>query len=144
MNNYFKPTYTRWLHSPSTFWGNISETFRWLKWSWRRAFRGWADCDWWSMDAYLVVIILPMLKELREKNISYPGHGQASTPEKWDAILDKMIEGFEAAQRILEDEYYKEISGDNFDAWGEASKKDQELFHRSMKLFNKWFFSLWD
>lgn len=155
MNNYFKPTYMRWFYNPSTFWENITHTARWLKWCWQRAFRGWADCDWWNMDYYLVEIILPMLKELKKNQHGYPGHGQASTPEKGDAILDRMIEGFEAANRVTEDDYYKQISGDSIEAmgnapreeileWGEASKRDQKIFSDKMKLFNKWFFALWD
>jgi len=96
-----------------------------------------------------------MLKQLKENQHGYPGHGQASTPEKWDALLDKMIEGFEAAKRVDDDDYYKEISGDSLEAiinapsgdtkkWIEASEKDQKIFHDGIKLFNKWFFALWD
>jgi len=137
MNDYFKPTYERWFYNPSTFFGNIISTLRWVKWCWQRAFRGWADCDWWNMDAYLVGIILPMLRQLRKEQHGYPSYGEASTAEEWDAILDRMIEGFEAADRVLNDDYYKEI-----EEWWEASKRDQKVFEDSMKLFGKWFFAL--
>ena len=155
MKDYFKPAYMRWFYSPKTFWSNIEASIYWVKHCWQRAFRGWADCDWWNMAAYLVEIIVPMLKQLKEYQHGYPGQGQASTPEKWDAILDKMIDGFEAAKRVNNDEYYKEITGDSLELiknapiseikeWGEASKKDQKIFHDNMRLFNKWFFALWD
>ena len=134
---------------------DLPHHIRRVRWFVQRGKRGWADCDWWNMDRYLSTIILPMLKQLKENQHGYPGYGQASTPEKWDAILDKMIEGFEAANRVIEDDYYKEISGDSIEAithapreemlkWGEASKRDQKVFSENMKLFNKWFFALWD
>jgi len=153
MNDYFKPFYERWFYSPSTFWGNIVETFRWLKYCWQRAFRGWADCDWWNLSDYLVVIILPMLKQLKENQHGYPGHGEADTPEKWDAILDKMVEGFEAGKRIADDEYlvetnadilYRRPTRDEVRSWVRKSKADQKIFNNGMKLFSKWFWALWD
>jgi len=137
------------------FFLNIPYNLKRLKWFYQRGKRGWADCDWWSMDYYLAGIIIPMLKELKANTISYPGVRDASTPEKWDALLDEMIEGFEAAQRVLEDEYYKEVSGDSIEAirnatpgeirkWGELNLADQKLFYKNGKLFIKWFFDLWD
>ena len=153
MNDYFKPSYLRWFYSPKTFWGNIVSTLYWVKHCWQRAFRGYADCDWWSMDGYLVTVLTPMLKDLKKHQHGYPGHGKASTPEKWDAILDKMIEGFEAGNRVLEDDYFKETNADiltrsptkeEIDGWVEASMKDQKVFKDGMKLFSEWFFALWD
>ena len=140
--------------------------FRRLKWFYQRGRRGWADCDWWGMDYYLVGIILPMLKVLRAKTMSYPGDEEASTPEGWDNILDQMIEGFEAAKRVLDDDYLDDIQPgwDDFDKalsiednfsrsliTPESSKEcqrrlkgDIELFESRMPLFTKWFFALWD
>ena len=131
---------------------NIPWNLKQIKFFWQRGRRGFADCDWWGMDYYLVSIILPMLKELR-KNIH--GHPVDLTKEKWDELLGEMIIGFEAANRVLEDDYYKEVSGDSIEAirhatpkeirkWGKLNWADQKLFHERMKLFNKHFFSLWD
>ena len=96
-----------------------------------------------------------MLKHLKDNTHGYPGYGEASTPEKWDARLQEMIDGFEAAKRVIEDDYYKEVSGDSIEAisnasheeimeWVRRSKADQKLFRRKMKLFTEWFFHLWD
>ena len=152
MNDYFKPVFYRW-DKPITLRRNIRYTFMWLKWCCQRAFRGWADCDLWDMDWYLITIILPMLKELRKNSHGYPGYGEASTSEKWDAILDKMIEGFEAGCRITEDAYYMKTNSDiltrqptseEVKGWIDMSKTDQVIFNNRMKLFSKWFFHLWD
>jgi len=99
-----------------------------LKWFIQRGKRGYADCDWWDMADYLIWIIVPMLKELKKHQHGYPN--KASTPEKWDTILDQMIEGFEAGERILTDDC--------------PSVADQEIFNNGMKLFSEWFFDLWD
>jgi|GEM_PF-3449461 len=121
----------------------------------QRGRRGYADCDWWKMNSYLTSIILPMLKTMKANSKSYPGYAQASTSEKWEKLLDEMIEGFEAAQRIIADEYYKEVSGDTVEAvtkasreevlkWGALCEADQKLFHQKVKIFTKWYFHLWD
>jgi len=137
MNSYFKPAYMRWFYSPSTFWGNICETFSWLKHCWQRAFRGWSDRDWWNMAHYLSTITLPMLRRFKEQTHGYPGWGKASTPEGWDALLDEMIEAFEAAKRATDDEYCLK-------SWLEDSQKDMEHFKKKSKVFIGWFFHLLD
>ena len=153
MNDYFKPTYMRWFYSPATFWSNIIATFRWVKHCWQRAFRGYADCDGWGITFYMVEIMPPMLKQFKVDTHGYPGWGQASTPEKWDAVLDKIIEGFEAGKRVNDDEYFMATNADILTrqptreevlSWGELSKADQKIFNDNMKLFIKWFFHLWD
>jgi len=134
------------------FFLNIPYNLKRLKWFYQRGKRGWADCDWWGMDYYLVGIIIPMLRRLRASQM---GHPVGLTEEEWGARLGEMIEGFEAAQRVLEDEYYKEVSGDSIEAiknatpgeirkWGELNLADQKLFYKKGKLFIKWFFDLWD
>ncbi len=124
-----------------------------VKWFIQRGRRGYADCDYWSMNDYLISVILPLLKLLKENQHGYPGHGQASTPEKWDILLDKMITGFEAGNRICEDEYYMATNSDILERkpepeevqqWINMANEDRKIFHGSMKIFNKWFFALWD
>jgi len=116
---------------------NFRYHFRRVKWFYQRGRRGWADCDWWGVDDYLVGIILPMLKQLKEYEHGYPGYGKASTPEKWDKLLDEMIEGFEAAKRITDDNYNLTTYLVDFEA-------DRKLFEKKARIFIKWFFHLWD
>jgi len=153
MNDYFKPAYERWFYSPKTFWENIVETSHWFKYLWQRAFRGWADCDCWSIASYLVEIMPPMLKRFKRDLHGYPGWGQASTPEKWDYLIDQMIEGFEAGKRVEVDDYYMATNADILTrnptreevlSWNELYKVDRKIFNDNMKLFIKWFFHLWD
>jgi hypothetical protein len=94
-----------------------------------------------------------MIKHLKETTHGYPGHSEADTPEKWDTILDEIVLSFEAANRVCNDEYYTETNSDILDRkptkkeihqWRVKSRKDQRIFHKGMKLFDKWFFNLWD
>ena len=133
MNDYFKPGYLRWFYSPKTFFDNIISTFRWIKWSWQRAFRGYADCDWWGLDYYFYETIVPLLRILKENRHGYPG---SLTDKKWDSILDRMIKAFEAANRVVELDYETNIL--------EEMKKDEDLFLKDGKLFTKYFLGLWD
>jgi len=137
------------------FFLDIPYNIKKIKWFWQRGTRGWADCDCWDMGYYLAKIIVPMLKHLKKNKIGYPGYGKASTSEKWDALLNEMVEAFEAAKRVIDDDYYKEVSGDSIEAihnatreeiikWGELSKADQKLFEKKVKIFIKWYFHLWD
>jgi len=124
-----------------------------IKWFIQRGKRGWADCDWWSMNYHLVGIIVPMLKTLKEKSMTYPGCKGASTPEEWNTVLDTMIEGFEAAKRVIDDDYCsivspgfpeKKATRKEVMQWVKMNKEDQKIFKKKSKLFIKWFFDLWD
>lgn len=134
----------------------IVNTFKWkikqIKFFYQRGKRGWSDYDVWDMDCYLISIILPMLKRLREKSNSFPVN---MTEKKWNLILSDMIEAFEAAERMKNDDYYKEVSGDSLEAIKNASKKeirmwhklylkDLKIFEKKAKVFIKYFHHLWD
>ena len=148
---------------PENWISNTQSFFHGLKYLKQRAFRGYADCDLWSIDCYLCEIMPKMLKRLQETTHGYP---IGFTEETWDQALDKMIEGFEAAKRIIDDEYmdkvqpdwYKKImtmdKANKFDEpifTVESNKKalemikaDEELFKTSMKIFVDNYFGLWD
>jgi hypothetical protein len=154
------------MNYKETFWENIWNNIKWptkrfidkvtnfpyqVKWFIQRGKRGWADCDVWSVDYYLTPIIIGMLKKLKETTHGYP---YGLTEKKWDKTLDKMVAGFEAAQRVLDDDYYKDIIGDD-PKWGSVprdiikklgrmSVKDQKLFRKNAELFIEYYFALWD
>ena len=132
-----RPLYRKIWHAikyPVLRWLDFPYHFKRVKWFIQRGSRGYADCDWWALSYNLTKVILPMLKQMREHSMSYPGYGQASTPEKWDALFDEMIEGFELAIRI--DDY-------NFET-PDQIKVDVKIFEKKMKVFIKWYFHLWD
>lgn len=102
------------------------------------------DYDVWSMDDTLALIILPMLKKLREHN-----HGSATVDnedvsedlriddkdldlhqKRWNYVLDEMIWAFDrkAKNDYLYDESYKE---------------SQMRMSNGFRLFGKYYEALW-
>lgn len=74
-----------------------------IKWSYQRITRGYAECDKWSIDNYLQIIIPDMLQDLRDDRMGSPGFlGENyvndkgvvvndTCHEEWNKILDRMI-----------------------------------------------------
>jgi len=113
-----------------------------IRWFIQRGKRGYADCDWYDMHSYMCGIILPMLRTMRERHMTYPCYGKVSTPEKWEALLDEMIEGWEAADRIVNDAYFD--MSDSVAVWMAMRQTDISIFNEKSKVFSKWFLDLWD
>lgn len=106
--------------------------YRKVKWFIQRGKRGWADVDAWDIDSYLTPIMIGMLSRMLKGGIL--GYPDGISPEEWEDNLKRMLEGFQAAQQILNDEYR---IGEDLDA-------KMATFHLGMDLFNQWYFSLWD
>jgi hypothetical protein len=150
--------YSQW--TIEHFFENIREVYRWLRNLVIRGLYGYCRRDTWGFDYYLADVIVGGLKILKKEKHGHPcdchKHDfteECKCAEKWDEALDEMIEGFEAAKRVGEDEYFKTISPDfpNKDAtrkevrqWIKASEEDQKLFKKKMKVFIDNFFHLWD
>ncbi len=92
--------------NPSTYW-------RTLKYFCQRGWRGYADCDHWDADSYFEVVMVGVLRRLRDSNFGFPAHmsdfemgeqpseGAVDTgSDKWNAILTEIIEGLEAAVEL--------------------------------------------
>jgi hypothetical protein len=164
----------------STF-GSVRRMYREVKWFIQRGKRGWADCDTWSIDYYLNGWMPDALRYLKKNKCGIPMSVFPTGPEytkdcgnpteeaseiaarNWDEILDKMIGGFEASQRILDGLYEKELgeyplsrpAGVSRDAWEKVKddrfaasrllqERDEKLFEEGMALFAKHYHSLWD
>jgi hypothetical protein len=137
------------------FFRDLPYNLRRIKWFFQRGRRGWADCDTWSIMDYLSRITPEMLRHMQENAHGYPGYGKARTFGRWIDLLEEMIEGWEAAQRVCEDDYVDRVQPRWFEK-GEKltkktlnktmrmSKRDQKLFEAKMKIFVEWFFHLWD
>jgi len=118
--------------------------------------------DTWSMDNTLALIILPMLKQLKntkhssgmvdDKDVPKHLRSTAAPPKKnewdvddnvhkrWDYVLDEMIWAFEQLQDFDHDRIFFE--GDEFDRKGyEAHNK---RIQNATILFGKYYRSLWD
>jgi hypothetical protein len=81
---------------------------------------------------YLSKDILKYLIPFKKLNrFSYPGFDEANTFKKWNIVLDKMILAFEL---IIKDD------------WSNVKmiEKNQKKIDEGLKLFSKYFQSLWD
>lgn len=131
MKDYFKPEFSKWFYKPRFSFRNIKTARQWIKWSWQRAFRGYADCDLWSIDFYISEILSNMIKDFRENTHGYPNE---LTPEDWDKILEKIENGFNASKKIQNMEY----------EGTEEYEALHKIFDEGMDLFKEWYFGLWD
>lgn len=109
----------------------VAELYRETKWFIQRGSRGYADCDVWSLDGYLVRIMIPALKQLEKNKFGFP---VGMTRKGWDTRLKQMRDGFRTAQDIL-DMKYKTPK--------ECFKLERRM-QRGLNVFTKHFLSLWD
>ena len=139
INEYFKYSAPyNWTYKFPLYWfKNIVDFFRWIKWTAQRAFRGYADCDVWNTVSYLNKIIIPMLEHLRDHSGGYPA--QLESPEEWSSLLNTMIEGFKASERISDCEY--EGIGET---WKAQIERDESIQKNGMKVFSEYYNGLWD
>lgn len=123
--------------------------------------------DTWSADHTLAMIILPMLKQLKETKHGGPWVDAEDVPEelaisreemsehawedgvdphwfdRWDYVLDCMIWSFDqiAKDDWMED-FYPKNETDKMDY--DAVKEHQNRIQKGLNLFSKYYFSLWD
>lgn len=96
----------------------LCELLRETKFAWQRVIRGWDDTVWWSLDDYICRVCLHSLKQLRANGYGYPS--EMKSPEEWDKVLDQMIDGFAAADEIINDT-------EKFPVWKERDRRWKEL-----------------
>lgn len=160
-------------------WSSPKRLYREAKWFIQRGRRGWADCDTWSLDDYLSGWLPGALRHLKEHKHGVPCNmfeaadcdedgnsteaGMKTASARWDDIMDKMIAGFKAHQRIADGLYEDELgeypmdrpSGVSADAWEKIKDdrltnsqsliaRDQKIVEEGMALFVKHYSSLWD
>lgn len=106
----------------------VKDVMRQPKIAKQRATRGFSYRDLWSFDAYLARVISQGCRELA---IVEHGHPCGITYEEWIAILNKIADGFEAYEEILD-----------FKADDIELRKAQ--YDEAMKLFVQYFEHLWD
>jgi len=102
-----------------------------IKWFIQRGRRGYADCDTWSLDSYLLSWLPEAIGQIKKATMANPA---GITYKEWIAILNKMINGFKAGRKL-----------EDYNNWG--VKEYQSLMGKlqeSLKLFAKYFIHLWD
>lgn len=164
-------------------WGSPRRIYNETKFILQRARRGWADSDTWSLDVYLDSWMPAALRHLKAHKHGVPScmfepedlivggdwqgnpsdEGMERAQARWDAIIDKMIEAFEASKRMSDSLYEAELgdypmgrpSGVSVDAWEAVtenhsaairllSERDQRIFEEGIALFVTHYHSLWD
>lgn len=156
-------------------------TYYAIKWFIQRGVRGWSNRDTWGLDNYMSGWLPQALRYLKEHKNGTPlavypegaeyidetgnptDEASAIASARWDEIMDKMIEGFEANNRLGDCLYEKElgpypshrpkgvsaeawakIKDDHFIAMRALEARDQALLEEGLALFAKYFQNLWD
>jgi len=117
--------------------------------------------DTWSMDHTLALIVLPMLKQLKETKHGAPFVDPKDVPkelqpkkqtkkqkdngetdnthfERWDWVLDEMIYAFDC--KANKDDVFMRFDINDRD----GMNKEQERISNGFRLFGKYYESLWD
>ena len=122
----------------------FSDFCRDIKWFFQRGTKGYANSDVWVLCDYYLDIFIGGLSHLKENLSGYPTN---LTEEKWNEILQKMIDGFKRVKYIENDEWFEieDIDEKDFmESWKKYEKEKNKVFKDTMKLFTKYFFSFWD
>jgi hypothetical protein len=125
-----------------------------IKWAWQRVFRGYDNRIIWSLDYYLSEMLPIWLRELKQEKAGIPtvcfeeddwdndkceykkGAIERAC-NKWDDILDGMIEGFEAHKKAEDDCTSWKIGTPEYEEY-------RKKFNKGMDLFKEYFNCLWD
>lgn len=99
--------------------------------------------DTWSMDDTLALIILPMLKQLKESKHGYPSD---LNEQEWDKILDEMIWAFEQKSKEIDaiDMCADKCTNYSDPVCISCIEETQERISNGFRLFGKYYEGLWD
>jgi hypothetical protein len=128
--------------------------FRKIKRGIQRAYRGWADEDTWNFDHYLSKIIKGGVTRLNNLDRCLKTSNTDDEDKNWDIteskkIFEDIIYAFKINEQICNGEreaYYpnlKKSMKDKFDS-NFLTRDEERRRIRGMKLFIKYYFSLWD
>jgi len=154
INNHFPPfgSYNAFYNLTHP-WKMVEHIGYVIKYAWQRVFRGWDDTAVWDVNSYLNKLIPQLIKRLKEVGHGYPMEMyEGMTPideggweyskeddklavQKWDDILQDIIDGFEAAKEI-----------DEKNLWNKDPEYTElnDKFEKGFNLFRKYYFNLWD
>jgi len=103
----------------------LREFIRELNFAWQRAWKGYDDSFWWSIDYTFITLHKQLFKEWRANIHSRPCN---MTSDEWEAILDSMIG------------YLDVMDNDLWDKHDETIIAKDKFF----ELFSEHFYNLWD
>ena len=140
------------------------DTYRNIRYFIQRGKRGYSDCDIWGLNYYLADIITNSVRELKEQVHGVPCDIPKKVGEKhsfnlkksikeWKRILGEIQWTFEIVHRINENDWfivrderkrskYKNLEKNS--KYHVMTKKECKRYKNGWKLFQKYFFDLWD
>ncbi len=122
----------------------------------QRGQRGYADSDVWGLWCYLSDVISKSVYHLKKHNHGYPS---GLTEGQWIDILNEIRDTFDTAKAIANDRLYLIKNKTDRKKWekvidnlnkkykdNERCMTDKEIkqYERGWKLFQQYFFNLWD
>ena len=145
----------------------IQDTPRNIKHFIQRGKRGYADCDVWGLGYYLSDVIYGSVKSLRGQ---LHGHPCDTTMKQWEKILDSIIWTFDVANKLNDNNWWyldaENRNDEEMERLRETKKRMEEnndkyellkgekyhvmtfaeceKYEKGWKLFQKYFFTLWD
>lgn len=102
----------------------------WKKWYRQRLNRGFADCDVWAMDGYLLNLIPAMLRHLAESTHTYPISMKSG--DEWSAWLNETADMFQL------------VADNLFDCNPPEEENYIKVFNEAWERLREYFFDLWD
>ena len=112
-------------------WVIAEESYYYSKRFIQRGWRGYADCDVWSLDYYLSGWMPSALERLQKNKLGRP---IGMTRRGWDTRLEKMKQGFIEARKVSDMVYMTP----------KDCAKAQRRMEAGLKVFAKHFLNLWD
>jgi hypothetical protein len=103
----------------------VRNTWMRIKHTWQRAFRGYDDSAYWSLDWYIARIAAPVLEVMIKRSPGYPAD---ITPEEWGEILRKIHK----AMKIISEE-----------SLCFRTDEQEKAVEEGTALLGKWFIHLW-
>ena len=136
-NNVFKQYYCPWRY-PSNWIKNIRLFFRRYKWAYQRATRGYADCDIWDMDSWILNLFHDSLNHLADNHMGYPGDDRYPTDEEWTTQLKDLAQLFYQANES--NDYYPTPVADKWYEWRkehQATWVDEVINGMTLQRYNQ-------
>lgn len=130
---------SNWWYAIPRFFSDIK--FR-IKETYLRVTRGYDNEAVWGHYHWISEVNSKIFKDLTEKHW---GHPAGISDKKWKEILMTIANGFSAAKSIGNLDYIDDFGKDkNIKKQRNKERELKRKFDKGMKLYHKWFFSIWD
>jgi len=93
-------------------WKWVSDFLRRVRWAWQRSKRGYADCDWWNMDYWMIAVLPSMFDDFAKYHCGYPAGESGFTDEQWTAYIKEIaqhLRNCDEEQKTNVNEYEEEF-----------------------------------